>query len=731
MAQRQKRERPRRTLGFLAVLVIALFGSLLAGTKLTEDAAMTPKLALDLEGGTQLILTPKTTDGSEVTQEDVQQAISIIRQRVDASGVAEAEITSQGGSNIVVSLPGNPDQETLDLVRRSAQLRFRPVLTVAGPGTIDPAALAQSEETPTDGATGEPSAAPTEGSTTPPTKEEIDAAAMKAADTDGDGKLSDKPATEPANSSDLNWITEKVSYDFYTLDCTDPKNLVGGVQDNPAAPLVTCSEDGSAKFILGPTALEGTNVASASSGMGVNSQGGATGKWVVSLEMDRAGTKTFGDFSERLLNMQPPQNQFAIVLDGLVISNATMESAIYDGRAQISGNFTPETAANLANQLNFGSLPLDFQVQSQEEISATLGSEQLSKGILAGLIGAALVVVYMLWQYRGLGLLSVASLVLAGIITYGVIALMSWLIGYRLSLPGVVGLIVAVGITADSFIVYFERIRDEVREGRTLASAVEHAWPRARRTVLASDAVNFTAAAVLYFLAVGGVQGFAFTLGLTTIVDVIVVFLFTHPVMQLLVRTKFFGQGHRLSGLSPESLGATSMTYRGRGQFRAPGSSTPATEKAPERELVGAGVAASAGASAASTTRGSTTTGSSASETPSDDSTATGSTRRRASAPAAPLPAPRVDEEGRRMTIAERRAAERAEARRLAEQEAAQEPGPPADDGAPAGDAARAAEGVPGTAHDSSSAGDEVPPAGNEGRANGDDDGSSTTGGER
>lgn len=735
MAQRQKRERPRRTLGFLAVLVIALFGSLFAGTELTEDAAMTPKLALDLEGGTQLILTPKTTDGSQVTQEDVQQAISIIRQRVDASGVAEAEITSQGGSNIVVSLPGNPDKETLDLVRRSAQLRFRPVLTVAGPGTIDPAALEESSETPTDGATEEPSPAPSEEPATPPTQEEIDAAAMKAADTDGDGKLSDKPATEPTNSSDLNWITEKVSYEFYTLDCTDPKNLVGGVQDNPAAPLVTCSEDGSAKFILGPTALEGTNVASASSGMGVNSQGSATGEWVVSLEMDRAGTKTFGDFSERLLNMQPPQNQFAIVLDGLVISNATMQSAIYDGRAQISGNFTPETAANLANQLNFGSLPLDFQVQSQEEISATLGSEQLSKGILAGLIGAALVVVYMLWQYRGLGLLSVASLVLAGIITYGVIALMSWLIGYRLSLPGVVGLIVAVGITADSFIVYFERIRDEVREGRTLAAAVEHAWPRARRTVLASDAVNFTAAAVLYFLAVGGVQGFAFTLGLTTIVDVVVVFLFTHPVMQLLVRTKFFGEGHRLSGLSPESLGATSMTYRGRGQFRAPRPVGPESGVVPECELVGAGVGATAGTAAASSPRGGgAPSGATTSDAPpSDESAPTGRTRRRTSSPAAPLPAPRVDQEGRRMTIAERRAAERAEALR-AEQQAAQESAPTADGGE--SDDVRPAGAVPATAHDGAESdapesADGLPPTGGSARTTGDDNDSSTTGGER
>ncbi|MCK6209248.1 protein translocase subunit SecD [Georgenia sp. EYE_87] len=676
MAQRQTRERPRRTLGLLAVLLIALFGSLFAGSRLTEEASMTPRLALDLEGGTQLILTPKTTDNSEVTQEDVQQAIEIIRQRVDASGVAEAEITSQGGSNIVVALPGNPDEETLDLVRRSAQLRFRPVLTVAGPGTIDPAALEEAQETPTDGATEEPTAEASEEPTTPPTQEEIEAAALQASDTDGDGELATEPATEPANTSDLNWITEQISYDFYTLDCTNPENLVGGVQDDPAAPLVACFEDGSAKFILGPTSLEGTNIDSASSGMGVNSQGAATGEWVVSLEMDSEGTKSFGEFSERLLGLQPPQNQFAIVLDGLVISNATMQNAIYDGRAQISGSFTSETAANLANQLNFGSLPLNFEVQSQDEISATLGSEQLSKGILAGLIGAGLVVLYMLWQYKGLGLLSVASLVLAGVITYGVIALMSWLVGYRLSLPGVVGLIVAVGITADSFIVYFERIRDEVREGRTLAAAVGHAWPRARRTILASDAVNFTAAAVLYFLAVGGVQGFAFTLGLVTLVDVVVVFMFTHPVMLLLVRTQFFGQGHRLSGLSPESLGATSATYRGRGQFRAPAAVTAGTHDG-ERELVGAGVGSSAAtrSTAGGGPRGrggspSGGAGASAGATAGAGAPADASTDITA-APTPSLPAPRVDESGRRLTIAERRAAERAEARRLAEENGA------------------------------------------------------------
>lgn len=626
MAQRPKQSRPGRILGFLTVLVAALTATLVVGVQTTGDqeggAAYAPRLALDLEGGTQLILTPKATDESEVTQADVEQAIEIIRQRVDASGVAEAEITSQGGSNIVVALPGNPSDETLDLVRQSAQLRFRPVLTQGGPGTIDPAALEQPTEEPTEGATAEPTPAPT-----PPTQEEIEAAALAAADQDGNGELATEPATEPTNSSDLAWITEQVSYDFYTLDCTDPANLAGGVQDDPQAPLVACTPDGGAKFILGPTALEGTHVTSASSGIGSNAQGMSTGEWVVSLEMDSEGTDVFADFSRRLIDMPAPQNQFAVVLDGLVISNATMNDVIPNGRAQISGSFTQETSAALANQLNFGSLPLNFEVQSEDQISATLGSEQLQRGVLAGIIGAALVVLYMLWQYRGLGIVSVASLVVAAILNYLVLALLSWGIGYRLSLPGVVGLIIAVGITADSFIVYFERIRDEVREGRVLVAAVDQGWSRARRTILASDAVNFLAAVVLYFLAVGGVQGFAFTLGLTTLIDLVVVMVFTHPLMQLLVRTRFFGQGHRLSGLSPASLGATSATYQGRGRFRPRPAAGPVVADDGHDALVPVGASAATAAP--------------------EHTSSTGSR--------APGP---------RLTIAERRAAERAAAAR-------------------------------------------------------------------
>ncbi|MEJ2579183.1 MAG: protein translocase subunit SecD, partial [Kineosporiaceae bacterium] len=294
--------------------------------------------------------------------------------------------------------------------------------------------------------------------------------------------------------------------------------------------------------------------------------------------------KKFADVTTRLVALPDSQNRFAIVLDGLVISAPTTNEAIVGGQAQITGGFTQDEAQTLANQLKFGALPISFTVQTEEQISATLGGEQLQRGMLAGLIGLLLVVIYSLFQYRALGAVTVASLIIAAALTYGLVVLLGWRQNYRLSLAGVAGLIVAIGITADSFIVYFERVRDEVRDGRGLRQAVEAAWIRARRTILASDTVSFLAAVVLYLLAVGGVRGFAFTLGLTTLVDIVVVFLFTKPMVALLARTSFFGGGHKLSGFDPEHLGRT-VVYAGRGRVR--GGQTIAERRAAEAaELV-------------------------------------------------------------------------------------------------------------------------------------------------
>src|SRR5690625_699953 len=578
--------RPVRALLTLTILLTLIFGGVVAGAKYGEGQ-VTPKLALDLEGGTQIILTPRTDSGEEITTEAINEAISIIRQRVDAAGVAEAEITSQGGQNIVVALAGEPDQATLDLVRQSAQMQFRPVLVEAMPEAINPDEQLEDEDgepiipddADADAADAEDGAAAEDADSAD--ADDVADADEPEAETDEPGDDAETPAddatndesaddsdlapTAPENPSDPAWITDDILDEFYALDCTADESLVGGGVDNPDAPLVTCDQEGRAKYILGPVEVHGSEIRDASAGLEVNSAGIRTNNWIVNLEFKGEGKDDFATISRRLIDLDPPRNQFGIVLDNLVVQAPRMNSVITDGRAEVSGDFTRESAQTLSSQLSFGALPLSFEVQSEEQISATLGSEQLEKGLIGGVIGLFLVVLFSLYQYRGLGMVTIASLAIAGLLTYGLLVLLGTLQGYRLSLPGVAGVIVAIGITADSFIVYFERVRDEVREGRSLVAAVDRGWDRAKRTILVSDAVSLVAAIVLYFLAVGGVRGFAFTLGLTTIIDVVVVFLFTHPALTLLVRTKFFGSGHKYSGLDPVHLGQTVALARGRG----------------------------------------------------------------------------------------------------------------------------------------------------------------------
>ena len=655
MSTKQTKHPGRRLVMLLLIIVIG-FAGLYAGAA-TGRTSMTPGLALDLEGGTQIILTPTTSDGSEITDEDVDQAIEIIRQRVDASGVAEAQISRQGGQNIVVSLPGSPSQDTLELVRTSAVLYFRPVIRIiqgsasafadsynqrlaqasASPAPTDAASDAPTDaasdaptdaasetptdaaeeptdaaEEPTDAASDAPTDAASETPTDQPTPVTAEEVATQAADVNRDGTISEEPlpATSEDTSSD-SWISEKMIYDAYMLDCTAPDNLTGETQD-PAEAVISCAKDGTGRaYILGPADIAGTNIANAASGLETTSQGTTTNKWVVSLEFNSEGTEEFSAVSERLIAYRDkasatggqanPQSadsqkaQFAIVLDGLTIMasgfNPDVTSAITDGRVQITGGFTQAQANTLANQLSFGSLPLSFTVQSEQQISATLGTEQLRNGLIAGLVGFALIIVYLAWQYRGLSVVAVASLMIAAATTYLAIALLSWAMGYRLSLAGVAGLIISIGITMDSFIIYFERVRDEVRHGRTLVAAVDEGWKHARRTIIVSDTVNLLAAVVLYFLAVGGVQGFAFTLGVTTVVDLAVIILFTHPMMVWILRFAFFGKGHRLSGLDPEHLGARSLAAYGKGRQAVIDSAvgTLARRKAEARRKASAG----------------------------------------------------------------------------------------------------------------------------------------------
>ncbi len=536
-----------RSLTWLLIITAGLTGILAYGV-IFEKASWAPKLALDLEGGTQITLAPKLGAGQAAPSgEQLDQAVAIIRQRIDASGVSEAEIATQGSANIVVSIPGTPDEETLRRIESSAKLEFRPVIFT----DVAAASAIGSTATPTP-----TNSAPTDSATPTPTP-----------------SLATTSTAVPTNASDPNWVSPALFDQFKNFDCSTLDKAATNVAPEDK-PLVTCeaSPDGkyTYKYILGPVEVSGETISNATSGLISNSQGVSTGTWGVFITFNEKGTGEFAKVTQRLSGFDPKtdsRNRFAIVLDGKVISAPTTQAIITDGKPQISGSFTQASAKTLADQLKFGALPISFVVQSNETISATLGAAQLNSGVIAGLIGLLLVVIYSLFQYRLLGMVTVASLVVAGVLTYLMIAILSWRQGYRLSLAGVAGLIVAIGFTADSFIVYFERIRDELRDGRGLPGAVEAGWKRALRTIFAAKAVNLLSAVVLFLLSVGSVRGFALTLGLTTVIDVLIVILFTHPVLQLLASTRFFASGHPLSGLDPNALGAV---YRGRAQFRSP-----------------------------------------------------------------------------------------------------------------------------------------------------------------
>lgn len=546
----------RRSLTLLGVLILALISVITIGL-VRGEATPTPKLALDLQGGTQILLAPKTTDGKSISSEQVQQAVSIIRQRVDASGVSEAEITTMGGDNISVAIPGKADEETLRRIEASARLDFRPVLAAA------PAAATAQGETESEEVTAENQDGTAE------TNDEADADSNEPADNADDAQTDENtdelyPDPLPKEAGTLDWVTPALAEEFTAFTCDSDSALEAGDAQSDR-PLITCDQTGTVKYILGPVEMTGDAIKDATAGVATTQSGASTGNWAVNIVLDGEGTKTFGEISQRMFGAQEPLNQFAFVIDGRVLSAPSMNGQILDGRPQITGDFSQEEAQTTADQLKYGALPISFTVQSQEDISATLGTNQLQAGLIAGLIGLILVVIYSLFQYRVLGTLTIASLTIAAVLVYLFLVLLSWRQGYRLSLAGVAGIIVAIGITADSFIVYFERIRDAVRDGFTLENAVENGWKRAIRTILASDGINFLAAAILFILSIGNVRGFAFTLGLTTVVDLLVVTLFTHPMMTFLARTKFWGGGHKLSGLDPRQLGAV---YRGRAQFR-------------------------------------------------------------------------------------------------------------------------------------------------------------------
>ena len=488
--------RSGRSLLLLAVVLAGLFLTTLV------QGVSDVRLGLDLRGVTIVTLQPRASnDANKITSEAIDQAVTIIRQRVNSLGVAESEVTAQGsGTNrqIVISVPGDSGRRVVDLVGQTAELRFRQVLaeTSGIPTPADPNA-AQTPATPADG------------------------------------------------------VVADINASYAALDCTDVANLEGSGADNPADTIIACSRDGGAKYILGPAEVLGQQVSTAEAGF--DPQQGIS--WFVSLSFNGEGTKAFGAVTSRITSEASPLNQLAIVLDGLVVSAPRINEAIPSGNAQITGSFSQVEAQDLANVLKYGALPLAFDRGEDQQVSPTLGAEQLDAGLLAGFIGLALVVIYSLLYYRGLGFVTVGSLVVAGAMVYLLFLVLGESIGFTMTMAGIAGAIVAIGVTADSFVVYFERIRDEVREGRSIRSAVESGWVKARHTILVADAVSLIAAVLLYYFAVGGVRGFAFTLGLITVVDLFVVFFFTKPLVTLLARINFFSSGHRLSGLSPKSIG--------------------------------------------------------------------------------------------------------------------------------------------------------------------------------
>ncbi|MFJ5532149.1 protein translocase subunit SecD [Streptomyces sp. NPDC093261] len=569
--------RPGRSLALILIAIAALTGGMFA------SGHTTPRLGIDLAGGTSITLTAVNEPGqpNAINKANMDTAVDIMNRRVNGLGVSEAEVQTQGDRNIIVNIPrGTNSTEARQQVGTTAKLYFRPVIQREASGAATPAspsagpstggstapsasssAKAGSTAKPSSGSTA--TATPTASATTQgrPVTDALKAgsatpSATGSATPSATGSAAAKASASPSPSaSGGSGDAGKLQAQYAALDCSKPEQrATAGKGAKPGDATVACGKDGNTwnKFILGPVAVDGTEVTKAQATFSTTDASG----WQVQMNFNSSGSKKFADVTAKLSQQATPQNEFAIVLDDEVVSHPYVRTAISGGSAYISGSFTQQEAQSLANMLSYGALPLTFKESSVTTVTAALGGEQLQAGLIAGAIGLALVVIYLVAYYRGLSLVAVASLLVSAALTYVIMALLGPTIHFALNLPAVCGAIVAIGITADSFIVFFERIRDEIREGRSLRPAVERAWPRARRTILVSDFVSFLAAAVLFIVTVGKVQGFAFTLGLTTVLDVVVVFLFTKPLMTILARRTFFASGHSWSGLDPKRLGA-------------------------------------------------------------------------------------------------------------------------------------------------------------------------------
>jgi preprotein translocase subunit SecD len=612
-------------LAVLGALIVVLLLAIVSGDVTSPgkwSSNFQVQLGLDLTSGTAASLRAVPVKGTALTQAKMDQAIQIMIARVNSTGVTEAQVEQQGSDVIDVSAPGPNSQSIVGLVRRTAELQFRQVLLLApnSAAAATPAPTPSASSSPAPSSSPSASASPTAsgsaspsahaaglpGAAAPGAAREMArrarsltaATASPSATPSPSASVSARPAasatpapTSPSGTStwqqaqgDSSLVSPAVRAQFNKLNCANKnwQRQVGytpGAYNDTKIQTVSCAWENGVlfKLALDKPKVVGDMIASASA----TPQNTST-DWQVLLNFHSNGTTAFGQLTTQMFDKYgssgSPLDDLAVVLDGTVVSfPAINQGPITGGQAQITGGFTQASATQLANQLSYGALPLSFQLQSIQSVSPQLGHDQLDAGLIAAAFGLLLVVIYLLFYYRGLAVVAVFSLVIAALLAYLSVILLGKYQHFALSLAGIAGLIVAIGITADSFVVFFERLRDEVREGRSLRASVERGWTRARRTILVSDTVSFLAAALLYYFAIGSVRGFAFTLGLTTVIDVVVVFTFTKPMITLLARTKFYGRGHRLSGLDPARLGARAPWRGSGGPARVPARSARTT----------------------------------------------------------------------------------------------------------------------------------------------------------
>ena len=578
--------RPGRQLAALGLIFVILYALVFfVDAKGSFSQRLEPKLGLDLIGGTRVTLQAQTLGGGVPRADSLERARQIIEARVNGRGVTEAEVVTEGDSNIVISLPGN-NSEDLNDIGTPAQLRFRKVINLTADigdtsPSVTPSASPDASASP--GASAAPSAAPTTppAATTPPASQPAAtpsaSAAPPAALADVQRKVGEEAwtaamaLTAPVNVGQ-DAATAAQLKPFQTLTAGEVAVLPPAVQFN--VPYVTCAKldnripgsiqdekqqavacEPGTKYLLDVAKVLGTNVGSANSVVDTT-----TSQWKVDLTFTSSGQEKWTALTREAVNndVDPKCDpnavdassghcRVAVVLDNQVVSAPNVVE-VQPGNSQISGNFTKKTADLLASQLRYGALPLTFQQQEAQSISATLGSDHLRAGLLAAGIGMLLVVAYAFFYYRLLGSVIFLSLALSALLTFGMLIFLGREMGFTLTLAGIAGFIVSLGVAADSFVIYFERLKDEIRDGRSPRSAVPRAWARARRTIISANAISILAAVLLYIFSVGSVAGFAFALGIATLLDLLVVFLFRHPIMAMFARTPAF-LSPRVSGL--------------------------------------------------------------------------------------------------------------------------------------------------------------------------------------